>query len=246
MSIPASGLTVGGLISAINSAYGGAVATLDSSGNIELTASHTGQSALSLTIADDPANTGGKTSFSPFLETTAGTNGDTNIAFQINNLGGNGAPQSVALNFGTPGSFSGVTQTGSGSSVSATSQDGYAQGTLQSETVNSNGVITGQFSNGKTESIAQIALATFSNPQGLQNAGNNYFTYTTSSGLPTVSAAGTGGAGTIQSGGLEGSNVDVGTEFTQLIAAQQGYEVNAKAFSVANQLMQAAVNLIQG
>lgn len=245
VSVPASGLTLGGLVNAINTAYNGAVATLDSSGNIELTGSHAGQAQLGLSIADSSTNTGGSTSFAKFVQTTPGTNGDANIAFQINNLGSYGTAQVVHLNFGLPGSFTGVTQTGSGTSIAASSQDGYAQGTLQSTTVNTDGVIVGQFSNGQTENIAQIALATFSNPQGLQNAGNNYFTYTTSSGLPTISAPGTGSAGTIQSGGLEGSNVDIGTEFTQLIAAQQGYEVNAKAFSVANSLMQAAVNLIQ-
>ena len=93
--------------------------------------------------------------------------------------------------------------------------------------------------------LAQVALATFTNPQGLQNYGNNYLLYTTASGLPTIIAPLTGRAGSLQSGGLEGSNVDIGTEFTNLISAQRGYEVNAKAFSAANNLMQATVDLIR-
>lgn len=237
--------TVGDLITAINSAYTGATAKLDSSGNIEFTANTPGQTSLSLNIADDSSNTGGSTTaFSNFLETVPGTSGDPNITFQINALNGLGTPQSIKLNFGSPGSFSGVTQTGGATSVTVASQDGFSEGTLQSTTVNSNGIISGQFTNGQTESIAQIALATFANPGGLQNAGNNYMTYTGASGLPNVSAPGSGGAGSIQSGGLEGSNVDIGTEFTQLISAQRGYEVNAKAFSITNQVMQAAVDLL--
>ena len=85
----------------------------------------------------------------------------------------------------------------------------------------------------------------FTNPGGLQNAGHNFLVTTTASGIADVSAPESGGAGSIQSGGLEGSNVDVGTEFTNLIAAQRGYEVNAKAFSIANTLMQDAIDLIR-
>ena len=237
--------TVGDLITAINGAYHGAVATLDSSGNIEFTANAPGQTSLSIKIADDPANTGGSTTaFSNFTEATAGTSGDPNITFQINALKGIGTSQTIKLNFGTSGSFDGITQTGGGTSVNAAGQDGYAEGNLQSTSVNANGIVTGLFSNGQSESIAQIAMATFANPSGLENAGNNYLTYTGASGLPIVTAPQAGGAGTIQSGGLEGSNVDIGTEFTQLISAQRGYEVNAKAFSIANQVMQDAVDLL--
>ena len=236
--------TVGDLITAINSAYHGAVASLDASGNIAFATTTPMQSSLSIKIADDPGNTGGSTTaFSNFVESVPGTTGDNDITFQINALNGIGGPQSVTLSFGTLDGFDGVTQTGAPTSITGSS-DGYSQGTLDGTTVNSNGIISGQFTNGQTESIAQIALADFANPGGLQNAGNNYLTYTGASGLPVVTAPESGGAGSIQSGGLEGSNVDVGTEFTQLISAQRGYEVNAKAFSVANQVMQAAVDLL--
>lgn len=237
--------TVGDIVNAINSAYGSAVASLDSSGNITLTASRTGQTPLSITIADTATNTGGSTAFSSFDIAKPGTDGDANIAFTINNLAGFGQVQNINLNLGTPNTTSGVSQTGSSTSVSATKQDGYAEGTLLSTSIGADGIITGQFSNGQSKQIAQIALATFTNPGGLENVGNNYFKYSTASGLPKVSTPTAGGAGSILSGGLEGSNVDVGTEFTRLIAAQRGYQVNAKAFSVANTMMQDSIDLIR-
>ncbi|WP_010587917.1 flagellar hook-basal body complex protein [Schlesneria paludicola] len=238
--------TVGDLLTAINSAFGNAVATLDSSGNIVFSASSQGQTSLSLKIADSLGNTGGSTTnFSGFTEAVRGTNGDGNIKFQINNLAGFGSPQQISLNLGTPDKMDGIYQTGSNPTITASNQDGFAQGTLETYSVNLDGVITGKFSNGKSESIAQIALANFTNPGGLISAGSNYLLYSTASGLPTISAPLSGSAGSIQSGGLEGSNVDVGSEFTNLIAAQRGYQVNAKAFSVANQLMQDAVDLIR-
>ena len=236
--------TVGDLLNSIDKAFGGAVATLDSSGNIVLTADHTGQSSLTLNIKDTSTNSGGSTTnFSNFIVAKPGTNGDNVISFKLNNL--NGASQAITLNLGTPKGTDGVTQTGQANSVAATNQDGYSQGTLLSETVSADGTITGKFTNGKTMALAQVALASFTNAQGLQNAGNNFLTSTTASGLAIMQAPLSGSAGSIQSGGLEGSNVDVGTEFTNLIAAQRGYEVNAKAFSTANTIMQDTVDLIR-
>ena len=238
--------TVGDVLTAINAAFHGAVATVDTSGNIVFSASSSGQTPLSLKIEDLSTNTGGSTtSFSGFTEATRGTNGDGNITFQINSLAGFGNPQSISLHLGTPNTMDGVYQTGSTATLAATNQDGYSQGTLETYSVNLDGIITGKFSNGKSEAIAQIALANFTNPGGLISAGNNFLLYSTASGLPIISTALSGAAGSIQSGGLEGSNVDVGSEFTNLIAAQRGYQVNAKAFSVANQMMQDAVDLIR-
>jgi flagellar hook protein FlgE len=237
--------TVGDVITAINSAYGNAVASLDASGNITLTAGRSGQTPMSLTIADSLTNTGGSTAFSNFDVATPGTNGDPNIAFQITNLAGFGIVQTIQLDLGSPNSTGGVSQTGSGTSVAASNQDGYAEGTLLSSSVGADGIITGQFSNGQSKQIAQIGLATFTNPGGLISTGDNYFVYSTASGLPNVSAPLAGGAGSLLSGGLEGANVDVGTEFTQLITAQRGYQVNAKAFSVANTMMQDSIDLIR-
>ena len=111
--------------------------------------------------------------------------------------------------------------------------------------IEANGIVTGQFSNGRSESIAQIALASFSNAEGLDRKSNNYFQYNSSSGEPIITAPQAGSAGSIQAGALETSNVDIGTEFTQLIAAQRGYQVNARAFSAANQMLEETANLLR-
>jgi flagellar hook protein FlgE len=177
-------------------------------------------------------------------EATQGTNGNNTISFQINSLVGFGTPQAVTLSFGTPNSFNGLTQLGGGTSAAAVSQDGYAQGTLQSASVGQDGTVTGMFTNGRTVPVAQIALATFTNPNGLLRSSNNYFSTTPNSGAALISTPNSGSAGSIQSGSLESSNVDVGAEFTQLVAAQRGYQVNAQAFSAANQMLQETANLL--
>ena len=167
------------------------------------------------------------------------------LVFQINNLAGFGSPQKIKLSFGTPNAFNGLTQLGGGNSAAAISQDGFAQGTLQSASIGQDGTITGQFTNGLTESLAQVALATFTNPEGLKRSTNNYFQTTANSGTALVTAPLSGSAGSIQSGSLESSNVDIGSEFTQLVSAQRGYQVNAQAFSAANQMLQETANLLR-
>ena len=245
LTFPTSGATIGDLITTINANFTGATASLDSAGNLQFHSKTSGQSGLSLKLQDTPTNTGGKTTFSSIIEAVRGTNGNDNISFQINNLAGFGTPQTIKLSFGTPNAFSGLTQLGGGTSAAATSQDGFAQGTLQSATVGQDGTITGQFTNGRTASLAQIAMATFTNPGGLLRSTNNYFSATSNTGAALVSTPQSGSAGSIQSGSLESSNVDVGAEFTQLVAAQRGYQVNAQAFSAANQMLQETANLLR-
>ena len=160
-------------------------------------------------------------------------------------MAGFGSPQKIKLSFGTPNAFNGLTQLGGGNSAAAISQDGFAQGTLQSASIGQDGTITGQFTNGLTESLAQVALATFTNPEGLKRSTNNYFQTTANSGTALVTAPLSGSAGSIQSGSLESSNVDIGSEFTQLVSAQRGYQVNAQAFSAANQMLQETANLLR-
>lgn len=239
-----AGKTVGDLIDALNTQFNTATATLDESGNILLASDTTGQSELSLSIEDANTNVG-QTQFGNFTEAVRGTDGDDNITFEITNVSGFGSKQTIQLSFGSQSGFDGLTQFGGFNSAASTDQDGFAQGTLVDEEVQANGVIIGQFSNGRTEPLAQIAIATFANPQGLERVGQNYFAPNPSSGSPVITTAMAGGAGTIQSGVLESSNVDVGVEFTQLIAAQRGFQVNARAFSIANQILEETANLLR-
>jgi flagellar hook protein FlgE len=138
-----------------------------------------------------------------------------------------------------------VTQTSEPSATSGTIQDGYGAGTLQSYSINSNGVIEGVLSNGQTLGLGQIALATFENYDGLTNLGSNDYEASLASGAASISAPGTGGSGTLDGGSLEASNVDIATAFTQLIEAERGYEANAKAITTADDVTQASINLIQ-
>ncbi len=247
-NLPVDGTTtLQDLVTSINSTFGAAVASIDPSGNIQLQAKFNGQSGLSLKLADAPGNAGGLT-FGKMVETTRGANGDDSITFQLNGLAGYGAAQTIKLSFGTAGGFNGISQAGNStgsSSVSIAQQDGYGTGTLISESISSNGIVNGQFNNGKTLAIAQIALATFDNPGSLLQIGSNLLQSTVNTGLPTISAPGVGSNGTIESGALESSNVDVSTEFTNLISAQRGYQINAKAFTTANTMLQDTVDLIR-
>lgn len=245
ISIPTAGVTVGDIINTINTNFTDSTASLDASGVIQIKSKVTGQSDLSVKIQDTAGNVGGSTAFGNFVEITRGTTGNDNISFQVNNLLAFGTSQVIKLSFGKPNAFDGLTQLGGGASAAATGQDGYAQGTLQSATVGQDGIVTGQFTNGRTMSLAQVALATFTNPEGLKRSTNNYFAATANSGTALVTAPLSGTAGSIQSGSLESSNVDVGAEFTQLVAAQRGYQVNAQAFSAANQMLQETANLLR-
>jgi flagellar hook protein FlgE len=112
-----------------------------------------------------------------------------------------------------------ISQLAGANSTSSIQQDGRGSGTLVNFNIGSDGTITGSFSNGKTATIGQIALASFADEQGLSHQGNNDFTPTLASGQPTIGGPGTGGLGTISGGALEQSNVDIATEFANLIIA---------------------------
>ncbi len=139
-----------------------------------------------------------------------------------------------------------VAESGAASAVSNTSQDGFSSGTLSSFNITSDGIIHGVFSNGQTTVLGQVALANFANPQGLSNTGGNNYQASFSSGAAVIGGAGLGGRGTIQEGSLEQSNVDIATEFADLIMAERDYQANAKAITTADNVTQTAINLIQG
>ncbi len=136
-----------------------------------------------------------------------------------------------------------VTAYASDDTLSVLSQDGNAPGTLQSYSIGSNGVIQGVFSNGQTKDLGQIALATFSNPDGLLRAGDTNFTATANSGLAQVGPPGNGSRGTVQAGTLEASNVDLATEFTQLIEGERGFQANGSVITTSDQLLQTLLSL---
>jgi len=138
-----------------------------------------------------------------------------------------------------------LTQVAAPSSTSSTQQDGSSSGTLVKFTIGSDGIITGSFSNGKTQALGQLALATFANNGGLNLEGNTDFSPTLASGQAVVGAPGTGGRGTLSGGALELSNVDIATEFANLIVAQRGFEADAKAVTTFDQITQDTIALKQ-
>ncbi len=137
-----------------------------------------------------------------------------------------------------------VSQVAGASEASSSTQDGFPSGTLSSFSIASDGTIVGSFTNGQTQAIGQIALATFPNAEGLLRTGSNNYMASLASGLPAVGVPGSGGRGTLSGGGLEGSNVDIASQFAQLILAQTGYEANAKAFTTFNNVVHVALNLV--
>lgn len=136
-----------------------------------------------------------------------------------------------------------LTQVASASSTSSTQQNGTSSGSLQKFAIGSDGMVTGNFSNGKTAILGQLVLATFANQQGLYRTGQNGFQETLASGQAVVGAPGTGGRGTLAGGALELSNVDISKEFAAMIVAQRGFQANARAVTTFDEITQDTINL---
>ena len=138
-----------------------------------------------------------------------------------------------------------IAQSTAASSVTASSQDGFASGVYQSFTVDANGVVSASFSNNQTKNIGQVAVATVTNQEGLVLIGNNDYMTTAASGLATIGVAGAGGRGTIQDSALEQSNVDISTEFANLIIAQRAFQANSKTMTTFDSVAQDTISMIR-
>ena len=158
------------------------------------------------------------------------SDGAANLAFNWNLYSSSGAPS--------------ITQVASASATSATTQDGYAAGTYTGYTIDDNGVISAQFSNSQTTAVGQLAVASIVNQQGLTRLGDNNFATTLASGEATTGVANSGGRGSIEDSALEASNVDISTEFADLIVAQRAFEANSKAVTTFDNVAQETINLI--
>lgn len=136
-----------------------------------------------------------------------------------------------------------VTMVGDESSVQALSQDGRSTGTLASLAVGDDGTVTGNYTNGEELVVGQVALATFSDQSGLIRTGGTLFSASSAAGEPAVGAASSGSRGTLSGSALESSNVDLETEFVNMITAQRMYQANAKVISAADQSLQTLVSV---
>src|ERR1700712_133234 len=153
--------------------------------------------------------------------------------------------QTIQLNLGAYGGTTGVTQyAGSAYSLLGLTQNGVPPGSFSGVTTQANGDVVVNYNNGQTRTIAQIPLITFNNPNALQGQNGQAFTATLGSGTPLAEAASTNGAGNLVTGSVEGSNVDIASEFSHLIVAQQAYSSNAKVVTTANQMLQATLQMV--
>jgi flagellar hook protein FlgE len=157
---------------------------------------------------------------------------------------GNGASMvDIALYAGDSGQFNGLTGFASPFTASAIYQDGYTVGILENIAIDSAGTITGIFSNGISRTLAQIILADFSNQGGLRRMGNSMYQTSANSGTAIHGVAGETVAGTISSGALEASNVDIAMEFTNMITSQRGFQANARVITTSDSMLDELVNL---
>jgi flagellar hook protein FlgE len=164
-----------------------------------------------------------------------------NVPVTLNNINwGDGSNlQNMTFN------IAGFTQFASNYDVVSSTQNGAALGLQTGISIDNNGFVVAQFSNGQSQKIYQLPIATFSNPNGLNSSTGNVYTQTDSSGTYNLRPSGSGGAGTISGGELEASNVDLATEFAKMIVTQQAYAANSKVITTANQMTQALLQ-IQG
>jgi flagellar hook protein FlgE len=173
------------------------------------------------------------------------TSPTTNPTLAIGTAWSNGATSpNITVNIWNNG-VANLTSYAQTSSTTSTTQNGYAAGTVSSLSVDQNGTLVGTFTNGQTAPLAQVAVTTFANQNGLAKSGANTWSMTLASGAPNVGTANAGGRGTVLGSNLENSNVDVATEFTKLIINQNGYQANSRVITTSNTLLQTVISLIQ-
>ncbi|HYM34455.1 MAG TPA: flagellar hook protein FlgE [Steroidobacteraceae bacterium] len=136
-----------------------------------------------------------------------------------------------------------TTQFGDNFSVNSVTQNGFTTGRLIGIDFDSTGVVQARFTNGRSIPLGQVALANFSNPQGLQQLDNTNWAETFSSGQPLRGQAGNSGLGLIQSGSLESSNVDLTAQLVNMITAQRNFQANAQVISTTDQITQTIINI---
>jgi flagellar hook protein FlgE len=147
------------------------------------------------------------------------------------------APMDMNFNFAQS------TQFGGGFGVTSIIQNGFSTGQLSTVSIDPTGVVSAVYTNGRSTQLGQLALANFPDPQGLKQLGDTNWAETFSSGTHISGTAGSSGFGSIQSGALEASNVDLTTELVNMITAQRAFQANAQVITTANQLSQTVINI---
>lgn len=210
---------------------------------------------VQMTFTKTAATPGAAATWSWSADNGATNLGGGNVAFDANgnySAALSGANPSFTLNPANGASpmvvnpdFASMTQleTPGRYSASVGSQNGYPAGQLTNFSIDRNGMVVGQYSNALTRNLGQVALAYFSNPQGLEKSDSGLLRETVNSGKPQLGAAGTSPRGTLTAGALEGSNVDLAKEFTRLISAQRAFQANSKVISTMDEVLGDISNL---
>jgi flagellar hook protein FlgE len=198
--------------------------------NIKITMTYNGTDGYDVTI-DDPAGGATANAGSITFDGAGARDASTNPTIDL----ADGTTISIDI--------SGITNYSGVSSADVKSADGYGAGTLQSYQIAPNGTVIGIFSNNEKINLAQVALANFNNPGGLEKLGDSTFRSSANSGLAQVGIPSSGGRGVLQSGTLEMSNVDLGQEFTNLIIAQRGFQANSRVITSSDEMLQELVNI---
>ncbi len=237
---------------AVNDTYSTGVKVFDSLGvshNVTLTFTKTGATTWNWAATLPGADTGaanptaigsGALTFDSAGQLTSPT---SNVNLTVSGLVSGAAGMTMSFEILDSTGNPRFTQYASDSSVSSTIQDGYSSSVLKDINISADGTVNGLFDNGQVRPLYQMAVANFLNPEGLLKSTGSTFVAGPASGEPAIGAPGFGGRGTLSGSALEQSNVDITTEFTNLIISQRGFQANSKVISTTDELYQDAINL---
>jgi flagellar hook protein FlgE len=178
----------------------------------------------------------GATSTDSSGTTTTSTTGSVSFSIPWSSSSGL-TSQALTVDMGTIGSTDGITQYDTTSTLTSADVDGAVYGSVSGISISSDGTVSANFSNGLTQAVYKIPLATFANSDGLAAVSGNAYTTTPESGIAVVNIASTGGSGTIQSDELESSTVDLATEFTNMITTQRAYSAASRIVTTASEML---------
>ncbi|HEY4969541.1 MAG TPA: flagellar hook protein FlgE [Steroidobacteraceae bacterium] len=188
---------------------------------------------VNMTVGGQPAGSGNLV-FNNAGAVTTPVNGQLPFTYTPPN---GASPMAMSFNFGA------TTQYGGQFGVTSIVQNGYATGQLSTVAIDPTGVVSAVYTNGRSTQLGQLALANFPNPQGLKELGDTNWSETFTSGTVVSGVAGSAGFGSIQSGALEASNVDLTTQLVDMITAQRAFQANAQVITTANAESQTIINI---
>ncbi|MEX0821423.1 MAG: flagellar hook protein FlgE [Rhodothermales bacterium] len=187
-------------------------------------------------------NTGTLVNYDDGTNTTSALAADLEYTYDWDMQGG-GDDTTMTLNFGGGDRANAVTSYAASQTLAITEQDGYQSGTLIGNAINQEGILELNYSNGQQIKAYQLAVGQVSNPHGLEQRGDNFFGLTTASGELSLRQAGRNSGTVVISGALEMSNVDLASEFTDMIVAQRGFQASARVITTSDELLQETVQL---